>query len=288
MIPDDGDRHEDAYRLLKYDHHVGDAERRVLLMAASRLWDDLFDWAVADHDVGQAELIRSLPPQFQLPAAADWHRWMVTFATVLWKLAQPGPPPPATMAEQLLVGILVDTASGLADDVDADEAFACQAPPQPQRLDFWLELYLEDADHEVLYNPALDGIDDESTGFQYGFGRMDYEGMFAVFDERNVRWHGSPHPLAPLAMSEPEADQEDHVRRAVNELSLAVAKAALAGDATVRPDVTPPDPGLTAFRISQRLGVSLTWDEQAGLLRLDEVGDRDALALWVERNESDE
>lgn len=287
MSEDNREHHEDFDRLLKYERHVGDAERRALLMAASWLWDDLFEWAVQHHDVGEAELIRSLPPQFQLPAATDWHRWMVTFATVLWKLAQPGPPRPATMAEQLLVGILFDTARGLADDLHADGTLAGEAPPQPERLDDWLELYLEDTDHEVLHDPSLDGIDDESTDFQYGFGRMDYEGVFAVFNEHNVRLHGSPHPLAPLRMSEQEADKEDHVHRAVNELSLPVAKAALAGDSTVRPAVTPPDPPLAAFRISQRLGVSLEWDDHAGLLYVYRADDPETLALWVGQNEDE-
>lgn len=275
--------HEDRYQLLKYDGHVDDPERVALLVAAEWLWDDLLYWATRSDNPGEADLIWLLPRQFQHSAAQDWQRWMLTFATVLHKLAQPAPPPPATMAEQLLVAALVSYVRDVAEDWYRDGLL--DVPPDTARLDEWLERYLEDADHELLYDPSLDGIDDESTDFQYGFGRMDYEGMFAGFNELGRRWRGSPHPLAPLRMTEPEADEEEHVRRAAVELSARVARAALAGEDTVQPGVIPPNPPVTAFRISQRLGVALEWDAEAGLLRLRDFGDPDQLASWLETHE---
>ena len=71
-------------------------------------------------------------------------------------------------------------------------------------LELWAEEYLADVDHVLLYDPALDGIGDEITDHQYGFGRMDYEGMFAVLNEHNDAHTGAPHPLAALCMTATE------------------------------------------------------------------------------------
>lgn len=276
--------HDDAYRLLKYDGHVGDAERSVLLVAANVLWDDLLEWAARANDPAQADLIGLLPPRFHHRAAPDWQRWMATFAAVLGKLAQPNPPPPTTMAEQVVLAALTSYARDVAVDWYHGGLVDQGQPPDPQRFDDWLARHLEDADHEALYDPALDGLDDEATGFQAGLGRMDYEGMFADFHELGRPWRGSPHPLAPLHMSEAEAAEEDHVRRAANELAAPVARAALAGEDTVHPGVVPPNPPVTAFRVSQRLSVWLEWDAHAAVFRLRDFGDSDWLALWLDAN----
>lgn len=253
------------------------------MIAAETLWDDLIFSAARHDDPGGADLIQMLPPQFELRAALDWQRWMVTFATVLWKLAHAEPPPPATMAEQILAAVLVHAAREQAEEWHTGGLLGEETPPQLHRLDDWLGRYLDDLDHEVLYDPAQDGIDDESTNYFYGFGRMDYDGMFADFSELGRRHRGSGHPLAPLHMTEREADEEAHVRAAVNALSAQVARAALVGEQVVQPSVTPANPPLTAFRISRRLGVSLEWDV-SGVLRILDPGEPDALELWLEEH----
>lgn len=58
-----------------------------------------------------AELLALLPPTFVARAEQDWRRWLATFSAVTWKLGQPSPQQPASMAEQICVGVLVRFAS---------------------------------------------------------------------------------------------------------------------------------------------------------------------------------
>ena len=106
---------EDLTRLLRAELLVDDIARQAITAAAELLWDDLLD-AVETDTVADALLLGLLPRQFRDRAFGDWRRWLATFTTVVWKLAQPAPPPPATMAEQLCVGALVGyTQTGVVD-----------------------------------------------------------------------------------------------------------------------------------------------------------------------------
>ena len=102
---------EDPVRLLRSEPFVDDVARQAMTIASELLWDDLLDSVEADT-VADALLIGLLPRQFRDRAAGDWRRWLATFTTVVWKLGQPAPPPPATMAEQLCVGALTLRADG--------------------------------------------------------------------------------------------------------------------------------------------------------------------------------
>jgi hypothetical protein len=88
---------KDPVRLLRSEPFVDDVARRAMTTVVELLWDDLLDSVEADT-VTDALLIGVLPGQFRDRAAGDWRRWLATLTTVVWKLGQPAPLPPATMA----------------------------------------------------------------------------------------------------------------------------------------------------------------------------------------------
>ena len=273
---------EDPTRLLRGVLLVDDTAREAVTAAAELIWDDLLD-AVETDAVDDALLIGLLPRQFRDRAVGDWRRWLATFTTVVWKLAQPAPPPPATMAEQLCVGALIGYTQTDLVDLARDGVVDLNVADDGIDLELWVEAYLADVDHELLYDPALDGIDDEVTDHQYGFGRMDYEGMFAVFNEHNDTFTGAPHPLASLRMTAGEWETEQRLQRAVAQASVAVARAAVAGAARIHLADDGVDVELVAHRVGNLLGLPLrtappTTIELVGPV---DAAARDRLAGWL-------
>ena len=198
--------------------------------------------------VADALLIGLLPRQFRDRAAGDWRRWLATFTT-----------------------------GGMVDLDVADDGID---------LEVWVEEYLADVDHKLLYDPALDGIDDEVTDHQYGFG--DYEGMFAVFNEHNDAFAGAPHPLASLRMTAAESEAEQRLQRAVATASVAVARAAVAGADRIHLADDGVDVELVAHRVGNLLGLQLrtappTTIELVGPV---DAATRDRLMGWLDQHDA--
>ena len=204
--------------LLPFHHRLTSSDRRLLGEAADILWSDLLE-CVSDDLCEECTILDSLPPSWRARAYKDKSRWLATLATILWKLAQPRLLLPANMAEQLLIGILVDEAESI-EQIEEREERDLFSPLQE-----WLEEYLEDRDHEMLVRPDLDGIDNVSTNYAYGFGRMDYEGAFAIFNPRNDSRHGQPNPLADVR----DDTEDQEAKRLARRLAAEIASAALAG-----------------------------------------------------------
>lgn len=279
---DDG--FEDPVRLLHREPLVDDVARAALTSAVELLWDDLLDCVEADT-VADAALIRLLPQQFHTRAVGDWRRWLATFTAVVGKLGQPTPLPPATMAEQLYVGAIVHYATTAVPDLLQEDSLDFDVPNDGIDVDVWIESYLSDVDHELLYDPAVDGIDDESTQHRYAFGRMDYEGMFAAFNERLEGSTGAPHPLASLRMTADEWRHEQQLRHSIATASVAVAQTATAGTGYV--DLAgshdDADMELVAHRVAALLDVQLRVVGPATIELVGPVDDatRDKLADWL-------
>ena len=200
------------------------------------------------------------------------------------------------MAEQLCVGALlhytetavVDLAREGMVDLAREGMVDLDDPDDGIDVDVWVEEYLTDVDHELLYDPALDGIDDVVTDHQYGFGRMDYEGMFAVFNEHNDTSTGAPHPLAPLRMTAAEWETEQRLQRAVGSAAVAAALAAVAGAARIHLTDDGADVELVAHRVGSLLGLRL---RAASPTAIELVGPVDAathdkLAAWLDDQDS--
>lgn len=281
---------EDPMRLLRSSVWTDDTARQAMTVAAELLWDDLLDCMEGDR-VDDALLIGLLPGQFRDRAAGDWRRWLATFIAVVWKLGQPAPLPPVTMAEQLCVGALIGYAETAVVDPARDGMVDLDVSGDGVDLATWTDLYLADVDHELLYDRALDGIDDDTTDHQYGFGRMDYDGMFASFNERNERHTGAPHPLAPLRMTAAEWDTEQRVQQAVAAATVAVARAAVTGAASVHlttANGTHVDVALVAYRVGRLLGVQLrpTAPATVELVEPVDADTRYRLAGWLHQHDS--
>ncbi|HVL98274.1 MAG TPA: hypothetical protein VM324_03175 [Egibacteraceae bacterium] len=278
-------RWSDPIRMVPYTLELDQPHKRALTVAGELLWDGFLD-SIEDADPGRADFIQMLPPAFVDRAADDWRRWLATLATSLWKLGQPHPPRPASMAEQLAVGILADYAERDLTELADDGLVDLLLPEHGLHVRDWLDAYLDDFDHELLYDRSADGIDDLSTGDQYGFGRMDYEGMFAVFNELDDRWRGLAHPMAPLARDEAERILEDHLQASVVALAARTAEAAVAGKSTVPVDDAAVDAELLAHRLSWWLGLDVRPAADDSSLTIATEPDphhRERLRWWLER-----
>ena len=101
----------------------------------------------------------------------DWpfgKRFFACLMTVIWKLAQTGPNDPILdcTAEELALMILIEEAKRVlklsGDEPDFSE-FEDQA--------------FQDMDFAMLYNPALDGIEDGEIGTYMGAGNLGFRWM---------------------------------------------------------------------------------------------------------------
>jgi len=260
------------------------------MTSPSRLMRDDYSTTSKADTIADALLIGLLPRQFRDRAAGDWRRWLAAFTTVVYKLGQPASRPPATMAEQLCVGVLTHYTQTAVVDLARDGAVALDLPNQDDGVDLtlWTDLHLADVDHELLHDPALDGIDDEATDHQYGFGRMDYEGMFAVFNEHNDTSTGAPHPLAPLRMTADEWDTEQRLQQAAAAAAVAVAQAAVAGAARIHLADPGVDVDLVAHRVGSLLGLRLRAAAPATIELVGpvEAETRDRLAAGLDHQDS--
>lgn len=178
----------------------------------------------------------------------------------------------------------VDDAHRSALTTAADGMLHLELPASGLEYSMWLDCYLDDADHELLYQARLDGIDDASTDYQYGFGRTDYEGAFVVFNEHNDGYHGLPHPMAERRYTAEEAAVERRLQEAVRRLALLVARAVVAGERVVATPNPAVDTELAIHRVSRLLGIDLggesTQVQVTGKVDSDVI---DRLGWWLEQ-----
>ena len=163
-----------------------------LTLANSELIDDVLD------DLGRLEaglpfaavtITAYLPATYLLRYDAPFLRkFLVCLVSVGLKLQLPGVHPLGCTAEELAVVAMKARAEELlAADVDAAVA------------DFraWDEVVFEDTDHEWLYEPALDGIEDTAVGQALGPSHLRYDEWFTPF--------APPRVMHPYATDDPLA-----------------------------------------------------------------------------------
>lgn len=281
----------DPVRVVRFDRDMSEGDRAYLTGIVEILWDDFFD-SLSGGYVEDSDLIVNLPPLFRDRAAKDWRRWLVTFTTVVWKLGQASPPPPACMAEQLVAGLIADHADGLRDDWTVADDVVLSGRGRIDSFRHWLEGYLWDFDHELLYRGDVDGIDDLSTGMQYGFGRMDYEGMFALFNDANESVHGAPHPLAALRLSDFEFEADRRLRELVLNATEDVARAVVSGESSIEvaTGVDAADGERVARDVGRLLELNLTFNAGEGRVLVTSPPDSQEVELigwWLERQHAE-
>ena len=124
------------------------------------------DVAFADTDSGSLLPIR-LKKHYSEGFA---RRFFLCFATVGWKLAQPDEMTPSCVAEELAVHILVTEATRILAEEGEDPDYGA-----------FEDLYLQDADVELLYDLSFDGIEDTKTAEDLGMDHLHFEDWFKPF-----------------------------------------------------------------------------------------------------------
>lgn len=167
---------------------VGDGTHtKALEIACDLFWDDYLN-CIQAREPGTSILVDRLPLAFQTRATQQSRRWLAVLATVLWKLGQVEVVPPASMAEQLVLGLITDYAARDLPEMHQEDKFP-GLDLDGVALDYrdWLGELAGDLDHEMLLNPALDGLGD----FSHLGGTSDYDDLFSPFSMGGV-----PHPMS--------------------------------------------------------------------------------------------
>ena len=121
-------------------------------------------------------------------------RFFLSFMTAGYKLAQPDPPVPCSLArripraaEELALSILVDDAtSWLKDYKDIGADFGA-----------FEDVVFQDTDFRWLYDMSQDGIDDTEEGPRLGVGHLHFDEWFKLFLNASTVVHPySAHPAA--------------------------------------------------------------------------------------------
>ena len=106
--------------------------------------------------------------------------WFVTVLTVGYKLAQRGPPGPllSCTAEELALRALIEEAKEVLgrEGIDAD-------------FGLFEDEAFQDADHEFLFMPEADGIEDSPEGAQLGIGNLRFDEWFTPFLNASSQVH---------------------------------------------------------------------------------------------------
>ena len=147
-----------------------------LLTAIDKLTDEFFDDVAAlleDGEFSQTSMAEYLPSRY-LPryGALFAKQFLVCLITVAWELRAPGVHRLACRAEELALHALIQAAEGILEERGGQSDFG-----------LFEDTAFEDADVELLFTPALDGIDEGEVGRYLGMGSLGFEEWFRPFRE---------------------------------------------------------------------------------------------------------
>ena len=146
-----------------------DSHREALHNALTWLCDDY----LSDPEDDKALLTTLLPPRYQLRYDQLFLRiWFVTVLTVAYKLAQPEPPVPllSCTAEELALRALIEEAKELLSQEGTEAEFG----------EFEDDAF-QDTDHEFLFMPERDGIEDSAEAAHMGISPIRFDEWFTPF-----------------------------------------------------------------------------------------------------------
>ncbi|MFI6448836.1 hypothetical protein [Kitasatospora sp. NPDC050543] len=142
--------------------------------------------------------LEGLPPQFahlQTPLFA--RKLLVTAVDLTGRLCRPGFSQLSSVAEELLLRLLLETTEATLDIHDLLNDGVQEA------LGSFRENVYEYLDHEWLYDPAMDGIDQAPAAALLGVAPMSVDDWFAPFNaSRPV------HPYAAGSATDEETGEE--------------------------------------------------------------------------------
>ena len=172
------------------DGLLSSEQKNALRSAAFVLLDRLFadvGHLEAGGDFGDTDMVDYLPARF-LPKYDHLFakEFLVCVATVAWKLASPGHSMLACVGEELALHALVTEAEEILEARGAGVDLADL-----------LELATEDADYELLFDMAWDGIEDSDTGRDMRVANLAFDDWFKPFRETDpIHPYLAPGPLA--------------------------------------------------------------------------------------------
>jgi hypothetical protein len=149
-----------------------DALRSAAVVLLDRFFADI-GHLEAGGGFSDTDMVQYLPPRF-LPKYDHLFakEFLVCVATVAWKLVQPGHSMLASVGEELALHALVAEAEEILEARDAGVD-----------LSDFLELATEDADYELLFDMAWDGIEDSDTGRDMRVANLAFDDWFKPFRE---------------------------------------------------------------------------------------------------------
>jgi hypothetical protein len=153
-----------------WSEFIPTSHREALSTAFDSLCDGFFD-EQGDLPFTETYLGSLLPMGFRHHYTDGFgRRFFLCITTLGWKLAQPREFTPSCVAEELSLRILVTEAEGLLEEDGVKAEFGT-----------FEDVYLQDADVELLYNLAFDGIEDSETGDELGLDHLRFENWFKPF-----------------------------------------------------------------------------------------------------------
>lgn len=149
-----------------------DALRSAAVVLLDRFFADI-GHLEAGGDFADTDMVKYLPARF-LPKYDHLFakEFLVCVATVAWKLAPPGHSMLASVGEELALHALVTEAEEILEARGAGVDLADL-----------LELATEDADYELLFSMAWDGIEDSDTAREEGMANLAFDDWFKPFRE---------------------------------------------------------------------------------------------------------
>ena len=149
-----------------------DALRSAAVVLFDRFFADI-GHLEAGGDFADTDMVEYLPARF-LPKYDHLFakEFLVCVATVAWKLVQPGHSMLACVGEELALHALV---------TEAEEILKARGAGVD--LADLLELATEDADYELLFDMAWDGIEDSDTGRDMRVANLAFDDWFKPFRE---------------------------------------------------------------------------------------------------------
>jgi hypothetical protein len=184
-----------------------------LMYAADLLIDELIDDIVslrgeateaAEHDtavrIADTWVLSQLPARFAARYTPLFAQRMLVAAVDMTGRLTRGWEPLASVAQELGLRVLLNLV-----DVIADSAEVALDDGWRGHLE---DLLFEDLDHELLYNPAYDGIEDDPESQPPGMAPMRFEDWFEPFnDERTMPPYALPR-ASSAGPPEPEPEPE--------------------------------------------------------------------------------
>ena len=153
------------------------AIRGSLIVAANWVADELLndaDELAHGGTIEDTSQLIDLPPQFEPHYTPGFARqFLVAFLDLSARLTAAQWTAPSCVAQELGVRLLLNQATAVAD-----LAGLTLPPDWPDTL---AELLLEDIDHEYLYDPALDGFEDDPDFGPPGMASMRVQDWFTQF-----------------------------------------------------------------------------------------------------------